>query len=148
MSKSVARVMTDHRMFSLPTRVYWEDTDAGGVVYHAQYLAFLERARTEWLRAQGLGQEALRAEHDLVFVVRDMQIDFRKPAKLDDLLDVRAELRECRKASFVFAQSILRDGAVLVTATVRAAAVRASAFTPVAIPDALHRQLKALEVSE
>ena len=83
--------MIDHRMFSLPTRVYWEDTDAGGVVYHAQYLAFLERARTEWLRAQGLGQEALRAEHDLVFVVRDMQIDFRKPAKLDDLLDVRAE---------------------------------------------------------
>jgi acyl-CoA thioester hydrolase len=126
--------------------VYWEDTDAGGVVYHARYLAFLERARTEWLRAQGLGQELLRAEHDLVFVVRDMQIDFRKPARLDDLLDVRAVLRECRKASFVFAQSIARDGAVLLTATVRVAAVKASAFNPVALPGALYRKFKALEV--
>src|SRR5690606_4988168 len=63
--------------FSIPTRVYWEDTDAGGVVYHAQYLAFLERARTEWMRALGHGQEVLRTEHDLVFVVRDMRIDFR-----------------------------------------------------------------------
>lgn len=137
--------MADNRVFSLPTRVYWEDTDAGGVVYHAQYLAFLERARTEWLRAIGLGQERLREEHDVVFVVREMQIDFLKPAKLDDLLEVRAELRQCRKASFVFAQSIARDGTVLLTATVRAAAVKASAFNPVAIPDALYRQLKALE---
>ena len=61
-------------VFSWPTRVYWEDTDAGGVVYHAQYLAFLERARTEWLRARGKGQELLRAEHDLVFAVRAMRI--------------------------------------------------------------------------
>lgn len=139
--------LVDSGTFSLPTRVYWEDTDAGGVVYHAQYLAFLERARTEWLRAQGLAQERLRAEHDLVFVVREMQLDFLKPAKLDDLLDVRAELRQCRKASFVFAQSILREGSMLLTAMVRVAAVKASAFNPVALPDALYRQLKALEIA-
>ncbi|MFT3761889.1 MAG: tol-pal system-associated acyl-CoA thioesterase [Pseudoxanthomonas sp.] len=140
--------MNESRAFSLPTRVYWEDTDAGGVVYHAQYLAFFERARTEWLRALGLGQERLRAEHDLVFVVREMQLDFRKPARLDDLLDVRAELQQCRKASIVFAQSIAREGAVLADATVRIAAVRASAFNPVAIPEALYRQLKSLESPE
>src|SRR5690606_20285001 len=74
--------------FSWPTRVYWEDTDAGGVVYHAQYLAFLERARTEWLRALGYGQEPLRVDHGLVFAVRAMRIDFRAPARLDDALDV------------------------------------------------------------
>ena len=76
----------DARLFSWPTRVYWEDTDAGGVVYHAQYVAFLERARTEWLRHRGHGQERLRNEHDLVFAVRAMQLDFLRPARLDDLL--------------------------------------------------------------
>ena len=74
--------------FSWPTRVYWEDTDAGGVVYHAQYLAFLERARTEWMRAQGYGQELLRLDYDLVFAVRAMTLDFLKPARLDDALAV------------------------------------------------------------
>ena len=87
------------RAFSLPTRVYWEDTDAGGVVYHAQYLAFLERARTEWMRAQGHGQETLRLEHDLVFAVRAMRIDFRKPARLDDALLATVSLRQCRDRS-------------------------------------------------
>jgi acyl-CoA thioester hydrolase len=67
-------------MFSLPVRIYWEDTDAGGVVYHAQYLAFLERARTEWMRVQGYGQDLLRLDHDLVFAVRAMTLDFLKPA--------------------------------------------------------------------
>ena len=95
-------------VFSWPTRVYWEDTDAGGVVYHAQYLAFLERARTEWLRARGKGQELLRAEHDLVFAVRAMRIDFRNPARLDDALRVTVALRECRRASLVLVQSVRR----------------------------------------
>ena len=95
-------------VFSWPTRVYWEDTDAGGVVYHAQYLAFLERARTEWLRARGKGQELMRIEHDLVFAVRAMRIEFRQPARLDDALDVTVALRQCRRASLVIAQSIRR----------------------------------------
>lgn len=131
--------------FSWPTRVYWEDTDAGGVVYHAQYLAFLERARTEWMRAQGYGQELLRLDHDLVFAVRAMSLDFLKPARLDDALAVSASLRQCRRASVVFAQAIHRGDALLVTASVRVAALDAADFRPRAIPSPLYEQLKALE---
>jgi acyl-CoA thioester hydrolase len=132
-------------VFSWPTRVYWEDTDAGGVVYHAQYLAFLERARTEWLRARGKGQELLRVEHDLVFAVRAMRIGFRQPARLDDALDVTVALRQCRRASLVITQSVRRDGVLLLDAEVRVAALNASDFRPRAIPDALYGELKALE---
>jgi acyl-CoA thioester hydrolase len=132
-------------VFSHQIRVYWEDTDAGGVVYHAQYLAFLERARSEWLRALGRGQDALRSEHDLVFAVRAMQVDFRAPARLDDALQVTCALRECRRASLVFAQQVRRDGALLLDATVRVAALNASDFRPRAIPEALLRELQALQ---
>ena len=131
-------------VFSWPTRVYWEDTDAGGVVYHAQYLAFLERARTEWLRARGKGQELLRAEHDLVFAVRAMRIDFRNPARLDDALQVTVALRECRRASLVIAQSIRRGDALLLDAEVRVAALSAATFRPKAIPQSLYDELDSL----
>jgi acyl-CoA thioester hydrolase len=134
-------------VFSWPTRVYWEDTDAGGVVYHAQYLAFLERARSEWMRAQGYGQERLRLEHGLVFAVRAMTLDFLKPARLDDALLVSASLRECRRASAVFAQAIHRGDELLLTATVRVAALDAGGFRPQAIPQPLFDELKALEQS-
>ena len=130
--------------FSWPTRVYWEDTDAGGVVYHAQYLAFLERARTEWMRALGHGQERLRTEHDLVFAVRAMRIDFRAPARLDDALEVTVALQDCRRASLVMAQSIRRGGELLLDAEVRLAALGASGFRPRAIPQPLHDELNAL----
>jgi acyl-CoA thioester hydrolase len=132
--------------FSWPTRVYWEDTDAGGVVYHAQYLAFLERARTEWLRARGYGQEGLREVHDLVFAVRAMRIDFRQPARLDDALEVSVELRQCRHASLVLAQSIRRDGELLLDAEVRVAALSASGFRPRPMPETLHEELKRLVI--
>ena len=131
-------------MFSWPTRVYWEDTDAGGVVYHAQYLAFLERARTEWMRARGHGQDRLRTEHDLVFAVRAMRIDFRLPARLDDALQVTVALRECRRASLVMAQSIRRDDALLLDAEVRIAALSADSFKPRPIPQPLYDALFAL----
>ena len=131
-------------VFSWPTRVYWEDTDAGGVVYHAQYLAFLERARTEWLRARGKGQELLRAEHDLVFAVRAMRIDFRNPARLDDALQVTVALRECRRASLVIAQSIRRGDALLLDAEVRVAALSAASFRPKPIPQPLYDELDSL----
>ena len=130
-------------VFSWPTRVYWEDTDAGGVVYHAQYLAFLERARTEWMRAQGHGQDLLRREYDLVFAVRAMRIDFRAPARLDDALAVSVVLRDCRRASLVLAQTIRRDGELLLDAEVRVAALSASEFRPRPIPQPLHDQLSA-----
>ena len=132
-------------MFSFQVRVYWEDTDAGGVVYHAQYLAFLERARSEWLRSLGRGQDALRREHDLVFAVRAMQVDFRAPARLDDALQVTCVLRECRRASLVFAQQGRRDGALLLDATVRVAALSGSDFRPRPIPGPLLRELQALQ---
>ena len=134
-------------VFSIPTRVYWEDTDAGGVVYHAQYVAFLERARTEWLRAQGHGQELLRQNHDLVFAVRAMQLDFLRPARLDDLLDIGVRVVRCKRASVTFAQTIARGGETLLGAEVRVAALKASTFTPVALPDALYQEFKALEPS-
>lgn len=132
-------------MFTHPVRVYWEDTDAGGVVYHAQYLAFLERARTEWLRDLGYDQELLRREHDLVFAVRAMSIDFRRPARLDDALRVSVALTACRGASLLLAQSIECDGERLLDAEVRCASLRASDFRPRPMPDAMHARLKALE---
>ena len=128
-------------------RVYWEDTDAGGVVYHAQYLAFLERARSEWLRARGVAQDRLRAEHDLVFAVRAMRIDFRAPARLDDWLDVSVAVREVRKASLVFAQAIHRDGMLLLDAEVRVAALRASDFRPRPLPPDLFDELASMETT-
>jgi acyl-CoA thioester hydrolase len=134
-------------LFSWPTRVYWEDTDAGGVVYHAQYLAFLERARSEWLRARGKGQQLLRVEHDLVFAVRSMRIDFRQPARLDDVLEVSVALRQCRRASLVIAQAIHRDGVLLLDAEVRVAALNASDFRPRAMPAPLYDELKGLELN-
>jgi len=130
--------------FSFPVRVYWEDTDAGGVVYHAQYLAFLERARTEWMRAQGFGQEALRTQRDLVFVVRAMGLDFIAPARLDDQLSVSVRLLECRGASFVLAQRIHRGDSMLVDAKVRIAALAAAAFRPRKIPHDLSTRLTSL----
>ena len=130
--------------FSWPARVYWEDTDAGGVVYHARYLAFMERARSEWMRVRGWGQDTLRARDDLVFVVRAMDIDFRAPARLDDQLQVSVRLIECRGASMNFSQCIERDGTLLVEARVRIAALRASDFRPRPIPDALLTELKPL----
>ena len=128
--------------FRWPVRVYWEDTDAGGVVYHARYLAFMERARSEWMRARGWGQEVLRARDDLVFVVRSMELDFRAPARLDDQLEVSVELVECRGASFVVAQRLLRGDAKLIEAKVRIAALEASSFRPRPIPEALQSELK------
>ena len=139
-------VQADGLRFSWPTRVYWEDTDAGGVVYHAQYVAVLERARTEWLRHRGHGQEQMRNDMDLVFAVRAMQLDFLRPARLDDLLTVTVEIRTCKRASVVFAQSIRRGDEVLLTADVRVAVLSASSFRPTPAPDALYEEFKSLEV--
>ena len=121
--------------FSFPIRVYWEDTDAGGVVYHGSYVRLLERARTEWLRAQGIGQQALRAGEDVVLAIRDMTLDFRYPARLDDELQVSVAMTERRTASLRVAQEISRGDRVLVTATVRVACLAASTFRPRPLPE-------------
>ncbi|WP_254460750.1 tol-pal system-associated acyl-CoA thioesterase [Xanthomonas sacchari] len=147
-SDSPVPIPQSPRLFSWPTRVYWEDTDASGVVYHARYVAFLERARTEWLRALGHGQERLRLQHDLMFVVRSMQLDFLRPARLDDSLQVGAALSQCKRASLVFTQSIHRDGELLLRAQVRLAAIGAGSFRPRGMDDALYDALKVLEITE
>ncbi len=126
------------RPFSWPIRVYWEDTDAGGVVYHAGYLRFLERARSEWLRARGIDQQRLRDETGIGFVVRDMQLDFLAPARLDDELQATVSVERMRAASMAFAQSIVRsDGCELVRAKVRAACVDLTRMRACLIPDDL-----------
>jgi acyl-CoA thioester hydrolase len=122
--------------FTWPVRVYWEDTDAGGVVYHASYLRFMERARTEWLRALGVDQMAFKQATGLAFMVHRMEIDFLRPALLDDELAVTVEVKERRSASILFAQSITRaDGAMLIQAQVRAACVDLARMQPARIPE-------------
>ena len=125
--------------FSWPIRVYWEDTDGGGVVYHAGYLRFLERARTEWLRSLGIEQEALRRDRDGVFAIRSVQMDFRAPARLDDELIATVEVTAVGGASLAFRQTVRRagDGAELVRANVKAACLVASSFRPRALPEGL-----------
>lgn len=120
----------------LPLRVYYEDTDFSGVVYHASYLRFMERGRTDLLRLAGVDQSALHAGGTgLIFAVRRMMIDYLKPARMDDVLVVETQTREVRGASLVIGQRILRGQEVLVTADVRVAAL--SAGRPARIPDPL-----------
>lgn len=124
--------------FHWPIRVYWEDTDAGGVVYHAGYVRFLERARSEWLRSLGVDQSTFSRDTGLAFVVREMNIHFLKPALLDDELQVTVAVKERRAASILFAQTAQRiDGALLVRADVRVACVDIKRMRPTQIPNEL-----------
>ncbi|MCX7562812.1 tol-pal system-associated acyl-CoA thioesterase [Xanthomonadaceae bacterium XH05] len=136
--------------FSLPIRVYWEDTDAGGVVYHAAYLCFLERARTEWLRTLGVSQQQLRERDDVVFAVRGMALEFFAPARLDDALAVEVRIVEVGRASVSFQQRIVRpsDERVLLEARVRVACLMASTFRPRALPEALKHEFLKHSINE
>lgn len=120
--------------FSWPVRVYWEDTDAGGVVYYANYLKFLERARTEWLRALGIEQTELAERDGVLFVVRRVEADYLKPARFNDALRVDCSLLDIGRASLEIGQSVLRGGEVLLTARVRVACVTSGQFRPARIP--------------
>ncbi len=120
--------------FSWPIRVYWEDTDGGGVVYHARYLHFFERARTEWLRHLGFAQSELQAAHHLVFTVYRMALDFIRPARLDDELEATVACEAVGRASLRLAQVLRRSGEPLARATVHAACVTAADFKPRRIP--------------
>ncbi|MBK7116412.1 MAG: tol-pal system-associated acyl-CoA thioesterase [Proteobacteria bacterium] len=125
-----------------PVRVYYEDTDAGGVVYHASYLRYLERARTEWLRALGYSQARLKQEESLVFTVVGMTLEFLKPARLDDLLQVRSAVKLAGGASVHFEQQILRESEPILAATVRVACLDASTFRPRRLPAAVRGSLE------
>ena len=125
------------REFTLPVRIYWEDTDAGGIVYHANYLRYMERARGEMLRDLGYEQHRMQAEGEPVIVVADASLKFHRPAKLDDLLPVRTRIKLMRSASVVFEQKIFRGETLLVTGEIRCAAVDMTRGIPVVIPETL-----------
>jgi len=119
--------------FNWPVRVYFEDTDAGGIVYHARYLQFLERARTEWLRELGFNQSELK-QQGVVFVVRDMQINWLSPALLDDALQVSVKIEKVKKASFIMTQQILLGDEKKLKASVTIACLNSQTLKPLAIP--------------
>jgi acyl-CoA thioester hydrolase len=128
--------------FRWPVRVYYEDTDAGGVVYHASYLRFFERARTEFLRSLGFEQDELRTRHGILFAVRSMHIDYVKAARFNELLWVSAEVEQLKSASFMFNQRAVRqDDELVCEARVRIVCLAAETFRPTAIPDFLLQQL-------
>jgi acyl-CoA thioester hydrolase len=123
--------------FSWPVRVYYEDTDSGGVVYHSNYLNFMERARTEWLRSVKLEQDEMINELGVIFVVRSIAVDYLKPAVFNDALLVKTTIERLAKASITFNQEIVRekDGQLLTRGTVKVASVSLEKSRPVAIPD-------------
>ena len=130
-------------VYSFPVRVYFENTDAGGVVYHSEYLKFLERARTEWLRRLGYEHQALARDHRVLFVVTSMAIEFTRPARLDDSLAVSVRLESLGKVRCVFLQEVRRDDEVLVKAKVTVAAVTGEGMKPVEIPEGLRKKMEA-----
>jgi acyl-CoA thioester hydrolase len=128
-------------VFHWPVRVYYEDTDAGGVVFYANYLKFFERARTEMLRSMGFEQDQLIAEQKLIFVVRSVQIDYLKPARFNEFIDVTADVTLAKKVSLNFEQVITRDSDVLCKGNVRIACLDAETLKPKTIPEDLLQQL-------
>ncbi|MGC2456892.1 MAG: tol-pal system-associated acyl-CoA thioesterase [Gallionellaceae bacterium] len=133
----------NEHVFSLPIRVYFQDTDAGGVVYHASYVNFLERARTEWLRERcGYSNAGLMQEFGMVFVVRSLKLDYLRPALLDDLLAVSAEVKDIGRTRVTLDQRVMRGDEVLVEAEVHLVCVTVDGFKPVAVPDVLRGKWK------
>ena len=135
--------------FSLPIRIYWEDTDAGGIVFYANYLKFFERARTEWLRSLGIGQQQLREQTGGIFVVTDARLRYLRPARLDDELIVTAQLQETGRASLTIVQQALLNNeqapnqprVLLSEGTIRIGWVDAASMRPARIPSTLLEQL-------
>lgn len=134
-------------MFHFPIRIYYEDTDAGGVVYYANYLKFLERCRTEWLRAGGYDQSRLLDEARIAFVVRRVEADYLRPARLDDQLDVGLRVEKIGAAQIVFTQTVSRIGAgaapeLLLSARVQIVSIDIDHFRPAALPAWIKTQLQ------
>jgi acyl-CoA thioester hydrolase len=127
--------------FDWSVRVYWEDTDAGGVVFYANYLKFFERARTEWLRGFDVSQELLRTEQQAMFIVSETALRYLQPARLDDLLRITVKTRELGKASLVVAQQAWRDDTLLAEGSIRIGCVDAGTFRPRRIPSTLRDRL-------
>ena len=132
--------------FSIEVRVYYEDTDAGGVVYYANYLKFMERARTEWLRELGFEQDQLINELQTIFVVRSVQAEYYRPAKFNDLLRITVTTKDIKRSNISFQQQVIRkkqDGntELLVEGTIKIVSVNTTNFKPQKIPDQLMEHL-------
>lgn len=123
--------------FEFPVRIYWEDTDAGGIVFYANYLKFFERARTEWLRAAGVEQHQLREDTGLIFVVAATSLRYLAPAKLDDLLTITVEPQPAGRASLTVRQRALRGDMLLCEGDIRIGCVRADDLKPQRLPDSV-----------
>lgn len=136
--------VASHTVFSLPVRVYYQDTDAGGVVYHSTYLNFMERARYEWLRELGFDVHTLVRDYKVLFMVRSLAIEYFKPARLDDLLHVTAQVTEIGRSRLMLTQHVLRGSATLVSATVQAVCVGADTIKPVSVPLPLRHKMDKL----
>jgi len=135
--------MTGGKPFHLRIRVYWEDTDGGGVVYYANYLKFMERARSEWLRDLGVDQAGLWRDERIQFAVVEAQVRYHRPARYDDLLDVSAQVEGFRGASVSFRQEVRReDGELLAAAFIRAACLDSDSLRPRALPERLLKELQ------
>ena len=134
--------------FNWPVRVYYEDTDAGGVVFYANYLKFFERARTEMLRAMGFEQDELIAAEGIIFVVRSVQIDYLSPARFNEQLQVSAEVSEARKTSLIFEQAVTRGDDILCKGIIRIACLDAQTMRPKAIPETLFKTILELLKNE
>jgi len=129
-------------MRTCPVRVYYEDTDAGGVLYHAAIVRYLDRARAEWLREDGISLEQVAREQKRAFAVREIRMRYLKPGHLDDALAVRTELSDSGPASLDFAQSVWRDEECLATAEVRVACIDTETERPAAIPEQMRQGAK------
>ena len=129
----------------LQVRVYYEDTDAGGVVFYANYLKFLERARTEWLRDLGVNQSGLAASEQRLFVVRSLDMSYRKPAKLDDLLTIRSRITKLGRASIHFAQRAERNGELLAEGNIQVCCVDAIHLRPAVLPADVRAKLEFIQ---
>jgi acyl-CoA thioester hydrolase len=128
--------------FRQPVRVYWEDTDAAGIVFYANYLKFFERARTEWLRSRGFEQERLRCEAGIAFVVTDTSLRCLSPARLDDLLEVTVSVEHLGQASLHIAQQAWRADRLLASGSIRIGCVELGTFKPCRIPNDIRSALR------
>lgn len=131
--------------FTWPVRVYYEDTDAGGIVYYANYLRFFERARTEFLRALGFEQDELRAQERVIFAVKSVRAEYLKPARFNDLLTITCAVSVRKQASLEFFQAVLRDRQTLCEGWVKVACLDAYSLRPCPLPESLRKVLQLYE---
>jgi len=131
----------NENVFLWPIRIYYEDTDAGGIVYHTNYIKFMERARTEWLRNLGFEQDELRDKNGVIFAVRSAQVDYFLPAKFNDELMVSSRVIKKGKASIIIEQEVLKKSQVLCKGIIKVGTLDEKSFKPKAMPESLYEKM-------